>query len=357
MKILQDGSAPTAKPRRVTIYKLAEDLGLNPGTISRALGNARGISAETRERVREKAEEYGFRPRSISRNAINICAVIQVEEHQDSLFSSYVDSVLDGIWHYVSEAELGMSIYSGTAAKLNSTKLIRMLHHRNVDGVVVVQGNETSAFFGAMNKQKFPYCSLLGSNGADEQWVITVDNRETTRHGVKYLLDLGHRSIGFLNHIGHNRPGKERLAGYKQAMEEADIAYDPRLVVEPIRYAEDDVTFGYNGTIRLFAACPEVTALVGLSQQMTVSSLCALAQLKKRVPADVSLISFDDSSTAIYIQPPLTVLRMPNKELAYAAARWVHQRVQGIETDEHPLEPSLRGELVIRQSTGPGPNR
>ena len=302
----------SAKPRSVSIYRLAEELNLSPATISRALSNSPVISAETRNRVRLKAIEYGFRPRQISRRTTNICALVQVEDGAATMFSNYVNAILDGMWRYLNGAGLEMSLYSGSSEKLNGLNLPRALQRMNVDGVVIINADDRSGF------------------------------------------DMGHRRIGLLNSIPHLPTGQRRMEGYRRALEERGMPFDPDIVVVPLS-SDKGIAFGYNGTVRLIKEHPDVTAMLVLDEQMAVSALSALQSFGKRVPQDFSVLAFDDSPEAIYLQPPLTVLRAPNNEIGYTAARWVHDQIRGDAPENFPHEPWMRGDLLIRDSTGPAP--
>ena len=344
----------SAKPRSVSIYRLAEELNLSPATISRALSNSPVISAETRNRVRLKAIEYGFRPRQISRRTTNICALVQVEDGAATMFSNYVNAILDGMWRYLNGAGLEMSLYSGSSEKLNGLNLPRALQRMNVDGVVIINADDRSGFYGDLNKQKFFYCSVMSNDGKGDCRLITVDNAEAGYRASKHLIDMGHRRIGLLNSIPHLPTGQRRMEGYRRALEERGMPFDPDIVVVPLS-SDKGIAFGYNGTVRLIKEHPDVTAMLVLDEQMAVSALSALQSFGKRVPQDFSVLAFDDSPEAIYLQPPLTVLRAPNNEIGYTAARWVHDQIRGDAPENFPHEPWMRGDLLIRDSTGPAP--
>jgi DNA-binding LacI/PurR family transcriptional regulator len=90
-----------------------------------------------------------------------------------------------------------------------------------------------------------------------------------------------------------------------------------------------------------------------MGERVAIGAMHALYQLGMSIPKHISLIACDDAPEVPYLNPPLTVMRIPNRKLGYAAARWVHQMIMTGVTAEIPREPWMRGELVIRDSTAP----
>lgn len=99
------------KKQPVSIYTLAEEFSVTPGTVSRALRNRPEIGIATRTSIRKRAEELGFKLRNFETRLTNICVVIETRPKQRSLFSAYVDSVLDGVWRYCSSNEIELSLF------------------------------------------------------------------------------------------------------------------------------------------------------------------------------------------------------------------------------------------------------
>jgi len=133
--------------KRNSIYTLAEDLNLNPGTVSRALRNRPEVSEETRMQVQKRADELGFKLQRFRPRTINVCVLVQTVSTQESIFSSYVNAVMDGLWRYCMQNDLELSLYSAPIDKLNAGFLVRQLANRGVNGVVVVNASDDSRYF------------------------------------------------------------------------------------------------------------------------------------------------------------------------------------------------------------------
>lgn len=338
--------------KKTTIFTLSKELGFSPATISKALNNSPEISSETSEKIRRAAKEKGFSPRQMASRTINICALIQTPNATASCFSPYTVDVMQGMMDYLQENELEFSLYSDEFTKLNSGLLLRQLGRRNVGGAVLINTSEDSEFYTDFDKNLFPYCSLLTNTGKTSRNLLTIDNTDAAFRAVQYLIQLGHRNIATIVTPAHGVTGKERLAGYKKALEQAGITQNPAWIVRA-DFEQDGLEFGCSGTLNLFRSHPEITALFVMGERVAIGVKHALHQLGIPIPGRVSLIACDDAPEAAYLNPPLTVMKIPNRKLGYTAARWVHQMIMTGVTAELPREPWMRGELVIRDSTAP----
>ena len=338
--------------RKVTIYTLSKELGVSPATISKALNNSPEISAKTAEKIRRTAEELGFRPRPMASRTINICALIQTPAPNSSCFSPFTVDVMQGMLDYLQANDLEFSLYSDEFAKLNSGLLLRQLGRRNVNGAVLINTNEDSTFYDELDKNRFPYCSLLTYAGKNTSNLLSIDNTDAAFRAVEYLIQIGHRAIAIIVTPAHGITGRERLAGYKKAMQQAGLPVNPAWIINADT-EQDALEFGHRSTLKLFKNAPEITAIFVMGEPVAIGTMHALNQLGLSIPKQVSLISCDDTPEAPYLNPSLTVMRIPNRKLGYTAARWVHNIITGNNNHEYMQEAWMRGELIIRGSTMP----
>ncbi len=342
--------------KKVTIYTLGEELGVSPATISKALNNSPELNADTAAKIRKKADEYGFKLRPISSRTTNICALIQTPNADIGCFSPYTIEVMQGMMNYLQAHDLEFSLYSDEYAKLNDSRLLRKLGRRNIHGAIIINSNEDSTFHSMLDKNNFPYCNLLTGTGTSRRNLLTIDHTDVAFRAVDYLIQLGHRNIATIVTPAHGITGRDRLAGYKKALQQAGIPINPDWIIKA-DIEQEALEFGHQGTLELFRTHPEITALFVMGERVAVGAMHALNQLGKPIPAKVSLITCDDAPEVPYLNPPLTVVRIPNRKLGHAAAQWVHRMIEKPGTqNRHPQEPWMRSELVIRESTAPPPH-
>ena len=340
-----------------SIYTLAADLDLNPGTISRALRNRPEVKPETRALVQKRAADLGFKLKKFRPRAINICALVQTDSAQASLFSSYTDAVMDGLWRYCMQNDLELSLFSAPIAKLNAGFLVRQLAHRGASGAVVINASDSSRYFRLFHKEEFPFCAVLNGPAEAQPWLLSVDNKRLAKRAVEYLIGLGHRRIAMLCGSLEFATFRSRLEGYRQALRENGIQEDPQLArlggSRPPNCG-DDFGLGAAGAADLLSLPSPPTAIIAMSDESAVGVLHELQRQGKSVPGDISLLCFDDAQLAKYVSPSLTVVNTPNMELGFQAAAVVHQRILRKEISVGGQALILRdADLIIRDSCGP----
>lgn len=176
---------------------------------------------------------------------------------------------------------------------------------------------------------------------------VCLDNRHAILDAMRYLFGLGHRRIGFITGMLPAPSAYFRLMGYKDALAEAGLPFDPELVVA----GNWQVNLSMEGTQRLLNLADRPTALIASNDVMAVSAMSAILGAGYAIPKEMSVIGFDDIEMASYTNPSLTTIRQPMFEMGRLAAEMAVDLAAG----KTLLEPkhSFRTDLIIRQSTGP----
>jgi len=169
---------------------------------------------------------------------------------------------------------------------------------------------------------------------------------------MEYLLQLGHRQIGFIYGVALMAQGSDRLVAYQEVLEQAHIPYDPELVEQCGQTLED----GYQATLKVLQRPNRPTALLVINDLLGIAALRAAADLGLRVPEDISIASFDDIPFANYAVPRLTTVSSQPSELGRYAVQLLLKRLSGHELSPREVfKPGTK--LIIRESTGPAPNQ
>lgn len=334
----------------MTIYKLGQELGISPSTVSKALNHSPEISAELRVRVQNLARTSRFKPRHVSNRVPNICVLVQQLPGHPLDFSPYLARIMEGVAQYTREEGLEMSIYAADVDELNNVDLVRELRRRGIGGVVVLRANEASDFFKQLDAQHFPYVSLRSNNGRDVEHYIGLNDRQLARQATEYLIGLGHRGIGMLDHSPNSSASQQRVDGYKEALTVAGLTCDPKWMLTA-RPDQIGLVFGRDGVIELLKQSPEVTGLLVLDHSAAVGVLHGMDISGKRVPDDLSVISFDDYPESAFLHPPLTTVGAPIDEMGYQAARYVFRRIRNLEPMDAAHDPVSGFQLRVRSST------
>jgi LacI family transcriptional regulator len=225
-----------------------------------------------------------------------------------------------------------------------------MLVRRRVDGVLLVPASSNPQAVAALQAQRVKVVVLdrrIDGGGVD---VVRGASTDGARRLTEHLLQLGHRRIAILAGPDYVSVSRERVNGYRQALEQAGVAVDLKL----IHYGHFTVVGGYAMTQQLLACRPAPTALFAANNFIAIGALRALREAGWRVPDDLSLVVFDDLPETYAWEPFLTVAAQPAYELGRTAATLLLQRIAepGPGTSlQEVQEIVLPTQLIIRAST------
>jgi DNA-binding LacI/PurR family transcriptional regulator len=224
-----------------------------------------------------------------------------------------------------------------------------LLLSRRADGLVVSGPRADDNDLTELVREGFPIV-LQGSRPDLDAPSIDVDNRAGARVAVEHLIKLGHREIACIT----NAPlaytaASERLAGYRDALLRAGLEIDEQLIME----GAFDAASGHRAMLELLDRAKPSAVFVA-SDVVAFGALRALRDAGVRVPADMSIVGFDDIPLAEHFAPPLTTVRLPAHALGAAVGQALIDRVGGRPVALRTLLPT---QLVVRESTGPVPAR
>ena len=171
-------------------------------------------------------------------------------------------------------------------------------------------------------------------------------NRQGGRQATSHLIAGGHHRIGCICGPQHLTSAKERLRGYRDAISDAGLPVDPKL----IHAGNFHIGTGYTAMEKLLGLSDPITAVFASNDLMAIGAIRAIAALTLRVPDDISIVGFDDVSFAMYTEPPLTTITQPIGEIGKLATELLLGRVSG--DHRGPRRYCLPTGLVVRASCG-----
>jgi DNA-binding LacI/PurR family transcriptional regulator len=333
--------------RRATSADVAARAGVSRTTVSFVL-NAKadaGIPPGTRRRIEEAARELGYHPHGAARalaggTSHTIGLVLRQSAEQVA-----ADALLaETLWGVAAEARTGGYRVLVEPLSPDGGRYSDLLLSQQVDGLIVSGPRVDDEELAGLVAEGFPII-LQGSLPDVPVPSVDIDNRAGARTAVEHLIGLGHRRIGCIT----NAPlaytaAADRVAGYGEALAAAGIGLDPDLVIE----GAFDAASGHVAMTSLLATHNPITAVFVASDIVAFGALRALREAGLRVPADISVVGFDDIPLARHFDPPLTTIRLPANALGVAAGRALVDRLTGRPTSERTLLPT---ELIVREST------
>lgn len=324
-----------------TVTEVAKMAGVSVSTVSRILNGSARVADDKREAVEKAIAALNFKPnlfaQSLKRgSSMTVGVLVQAVE------SPFFTETLRGIEDALNGTGYAPLIVSGHWNASEEAERIRLLLARRVDGLILLSGHlddeEVIAF-----SEYLPIVAAGRRLEAPRAASLCLDNVEGGRIATRYLISLGHTRIAHISGPADHIDALERLSGYRLALEEAGIAFDPGLVVQG-DFREGGGLLAMN---RLLDQGLPISAVFASNDQAAYGARLALYRRGIRVPEDISLIGFDDLPGSSYTTPPLTTIRQSVYEMGCQAALALLSLIAGqrVALELPPME------LVIRETT------
>ena len=317
----------TRTPR---IYDVARSARVSIATVSRVANGTARVDERTEARVRRAMERLGYRPHALARG---------LATRRSHTLGLLITDILDP---YFAEIVRGAQERAESAGYV--VLLVKRLLERRVDGLIVASSRTTDAYAAQLASEDIPVVCINGPLGQFAH-AVQIDHRKGARLAVEHLASLGHTRIAHITGAVGVPTRQERLAGYRAALKDLGLSYDPSLVIAGVTSIADshDAVAGLLG----LAAAP--TAIFAFNDRWAIGAYAAVRDAGLRIPADVSVVGFDDLEMDEWVQPALTSVRQPRREMGRIAADVLLAVLAGESASELVVvEPSL----VIRGSTG-----
>ncbi len=344
-----------AAPGHVNLRMLAEHLELSQTTVSLVLNNspsARSIPQETRNRVLAAAERLNYRPNYFARS-LRQSRSMSVGVLAPDLSEGYFTRVMSGVVEELTRAHY----FYFTACHDWKKELIeqypRMLVERAVDGFLLLN---TAA---DQITVPVPVVAISAHSAAENVTNIVLDHHLAARQALAHLGELGHCRIAFMRGPRAIPDSEFRWEGIEEAAQGMGLRIDPALVIRidatgwSMKTGQHPMApeIGYKPMRALLERTRDFTAIFCFNDIAAIGAIRALKESGLSVPADVSVVGFDDILSAAYYTPSLTTVRQPLTEMGRRGAQVLLERIADREKDYAP-EIMVSPELVIRESTG-----
>jgi LacI family transcriptional regulator len=331
-----------------TIKDVAKKSGVSIATVSLVVNNNPRISAETKKKVLKAIKTLNYYPSRSARGLVskktgNI-GFILTDDHFLRTEPFYTRIFLGAEF----EARDGEYYILLTTIKSDYKKndpLPRFILNKNVDGIIVA-GKIPQNLIDRLSALKMPIVFVDYSTNINSCPLVLIDNVEGGIMATSHLIELGHTNIAFISGDIEHPSLYERFNGYKQTLEKSNIPIREEYISIESKYP--DRQNGYNAAKQLFGRPNEITAVFACNDAMAIGVMHYLKDNGYKIPADVSVIGFDDVEADLLLDPPLTTLRVPKIELGAEAFRIMRSHLNGNKSNKKVLVPV---ELIVRSST------
>ncbi len=337
----------------VSIKDIAKAAGVSFSTVSRALNDNPLISQEVRVRIQDLAREMGYTPNALaqglqSRQTNSIGLVIT------TISDPFFVDIVKGVEEVGQEADISVFLATSDNDPDREIKIIETFSRRRVDGVIVAASRISDEYASRLEQIRIPVVMI--NNQAEEGeygqlYSVSVDDYSGGRMAVQHLLDLGHRRIGYIGVSNRPHSNTRRMQSYLDLLAERGITAN----TEWTCLSEDTAIGDLAGDIKVGQCLAPrlletgVTAMFCYCDTVAAGAILACHDLGFRVPAQVSIVGFDDNELCEIVQPRITTIHQPKREMGQTAMKMLLASMQGKEVDDCTLEPTL----VLRESTAP----
>ncbi|MBW7883656.1 MAG: LacI family DNA-binding transcriptional regulator [Caldilineaceae bacterium] len=329
-----------------TIYDVARRAQVSTATVSRVLSNQGYVNTATRLRVIRAIEDLKYVPNAMARGLktkrSGLIALLIPE-----LSNSFFTTIAVGVEHLANANGFSVVLANGDESVDKERLNVEQLVAQRVDGVIVAPVSQSTEHLRPFFERNIPVVIIDRTVEPILTDVVRGDNVGGAIDLTNHLLRLGHRQIAFVNGDPKTSTARERLAGFRIAMERAKIPVAESLVSTGTWWIEDAEA----RVERLIASGVRFSAIFAANNFMAIGALLALRRHNLRVPEHIALVCFDDVETASQIDPFFTVMAQPPYSMGTYGMKFLLDRISEEYTGP-PRDLVLPASLVVRRSCG-----
>jgi len=335
---------------RVSIKDIARAANVSHSTVSRALSDSPLVSVETKSRIQRLAQEMGYSPDAQARSLV-IGRTRTVGIVVTTITDPFIAEIVQSVESTAHDCGYSVILASSRSKPEREVAAVEMLRSKRVDGVIVTSSRVGALYQSYLDRLGVPVV-LINSHRAQRGayiFSVSVDNRHGAYLATEHLLGLGHRRVAYVGGAVDHSDDEERHAGYRQALLDAGLGYDPALFVPGTGRAAS----GKRALSILRGLSVPPTAIFCYNDMTAIGLLQAARDAGLEVPQDVALVGFDDIPFASYVCPSLTTISQPMDEMGQKAMRMVLRLIGDEQAgDKAVTNVVVRGRLVVRESSG-----
>ena len=324
-----------------TIRDVSKEAGLSIATVSRALSAPEKVSKDSLKKVHAAIDKLQYRPNMLSqkfRNKTANCIVVLVPDIANLFFTT----VIRGVESVAQKRGFSVLLGDTRDSSTREQEFINLVETRQADGIIQLRPYNVDD--SALPK---PLVHAVNASGCENTPypVVRIDNVGAAKDVVNYLISIGHKRIGVISGLSKNPHTIDRMKGYKQALLNANVEFDPTLVVE----GDFTLWSGLNASEHFTRMHELPTAIFCMNDEMAIGAMKGFKNKGVRIPEDVSITGFDDLEVSRYCDPSLTTVSQPAEKIGEKSAELLFQLID--EQSPTQTEFVLPIEFIIRQST------
>lgn len=335
-----------AELKQSEIAKLA---GVSQATVSRVLKGNPQVNEEMRRRVLAVVQELGYVPdaraQSLRSQRTHLLGLVVHRSPEalagDPFFSTLIAAIID----HASKHDYHLCVDTARTARSQRAIYEELLRTRRVDGLILVESETRDRRIERLSSEGFPFVLIGRYEPEDAIYSVDNDNIGAAYMATEYLIRTGRRRIAYIGGPAGLTVTRDRLQGYKNALEACGIPYDPRLVV----FAEFSERSAASAMTELLSQSPPPDAVIGLDDVIAAGAMREAKRHGLHIPEEIAFIGFNDSPLCRYVEPSLTSIAVDIPTLAGRATETLIALIEG-RTPDAPKRQIVPARLVKRES-------
>lgn len=338
--------------KQPTINDVARLAGVSKATVSAVLNDTGTVKSSTRDRVISVIEQLNYRRRGFAgrvagQKGRTIGLIIK------EIDNPYYGEIAAGVRSVANASGYTLLVTSSEGEYEAERRAVEVLQAKDVDGLIVtpvLDSDADLAHLFELKRRNFPFVLLEEIRGVPAS-LVDIDNVEASCRAVQFLIEQGHTRVLHFAGPPYSTHSEERINGVRRACSGSRVIFTDHDIIPAGAHIED----GYRAGLEYFrsrTAADRPTAVTCYNDLVALGLCRALSELGIQVPADVSVVGFDDLELLDYLPLPLTTVRIPKAEMGRLAAQMLIRQIESKES--LPLQKThVEAELVVRQSTRP----
>ena len=337
-----------ANAKEVTIYDIARTLNISPATVSRGLQDHPAISKKTKKKIADTVHKMGYRSNHFARNLRQQeTKTIGVVVHE--LNSNFITSVLAGIEKMTTEAGYDLIIAHSSESMMKEAANAKNLFHKRVDGLIASLSFDTTNLdhFKPFRDKGVPLVFFDRVEQDGQNTVVIIDNAKCGYDATNHLIKQGCKRVAHITASLQRNVYSQRFKGYKEALFDNELPFDKKLLI----VADLTEAAAIQSAHKVLAMKPRPDGLFITNDFVAAVVMRTLKENGIKIPKEIAVVGFNNDAIGKLIDPQLTTVNYPGKDIGEIAARYLINHLRGVDTLQQTNTVIVRSELIIRQSS------
>lgn len=312
----------------VSIQTIAKEAGVSVATVSRVMNGSDSVRPETCKKVREVMEKYNYQPNFSARN-LRKMETRNVLVLMSSIVNPFLAKVVKGIEDASEQLDYHTLVCTTYDSQEKEKFYLDMISKRFADGAIMIGSNlRPQELRKTIGHIPIVQCSeYIVDIGIPR---VSIDNKKAAYEATEHLIRLGRRKIAHITVDNHYISSRLRLEGYRQALDDYGIEFDPDIVITG--------NYGYKNALRqmnnFFDSKKSCDAIFAISDRMAASAIKSAQNHGFKVPDDIAVVGFDNIDICYITEPNITTVSQREHEMGSAAMNMLARLIAGKETCE-----------------------